>query len=265
MNNNRCLMGQVVVITGGSSGIGRAIALQAAAEGATVVLLARTLAKLETVRVAAQKRSHRPAFAFQLDVADPANIETVWQEILATVSHVDVLVNAAGFGVFKEALATPMSVAESMFRTNVLGMMYMTRLAGRQMISQGKGHILTIASMAGKIATPKSAVYAATKSAVIAYDNALRMELKPAGVQVTTINPGPVATNFFKTAKAEDYEQAIAAFALDPDKLAVRIVRAFNRPVREINAPAIMNVASIVYPMVPRVGDWLAGTIFNRK
>lgn len=262
---NNSLRGKVVVITGGSSGIGRAVALQAASAGATIVLLARNLTKLEEVRVAAQSRAHRPAFAFQLDVSDPVNIDAVWHQVLETVPRVDVLLNAAGFGVFTEALDTPMATTEKMFRTNVLGLIYMTRLAGRQMLAQGSGHIISIASMAGKIATPKSAVYAATKSAVIAYDNALRLELRPHGIEVTTVNPGPVATNFFKTAKAEDYEAKVAMFTLDPEKLAARIVGAFGRRVREINAPVIMNVAAIAYPMVPRVGDWLAGTIFNRK
>ena len=264
MTTNR-MRGQVVVITGGSSGIGKAIALNAASEGATIVLLARNLEKLEEVRIAAQAKAHRPAFAFQLDVSDPVNIDAVWAQIMETVPRVDVMVNGAGFGTFTEALSTPMAVTEKMFRTNVLGMIYMTRLAGRQMLTQGSGHIVNIASMAGKIATPKSAVYAATKSAVIAYSNALRLELRAHNINVTTVNPGPVATNFFKTAKAEDYEQAIAMFTLDPDKLAARIVAAFGRRVREINAPAVMNFAAIAYPIMPRVGDWLAGTSFNRK
>ncbi|WP_127848229.1 SDR family NAD(P)-dependent oxidoreductase [Lacticaseibacillus hulanensis] len=263
MTNN--LTGQVVVITGGSSGIGKAVALQAASAGATVVVTARNTDKLNDVRVAAQARSHRPAFAFKLDVSDPVNIDAAWADLMATVPRVDVLVNAAGFGDFELALDTPMHVTEKMFRTNVLGLIYMSRLAGRQMLRQGGGHIINIGSMAGKIATPKSAVYAATKSAVIAYSNALRLELRPSGINVTTVNPGPVATDFFKTAHALDYAQAVAVFTLNPEKLAARIVSAFGHPVREINAPMIMNLGALAYPLVPRVGDWLAGTIFNRK
>lgn len=263
--DNKRLDGQVVVITGGSSGIGKQIAYRAADAGATVILLARNRQKLETVRIGAQMRSHRPAFAFQLDVADPVAIDAVWRQVQETVPRIDVLVNAAGFGLFEPALDTPMATTEKMFRTNVLGLIYMTRLAGRLMVNQGTGHIVNIASMAGKIATPNSAVYAATKAAVLGYSNALRLELRRAGVQVTTVNPGPVATDFFKTAHAEDYARAIAAFTLDPTKLAARIVAAFGRNVREINAPAIMNFGALVYPIVPRIGDWLAGTIFNRK
>lgn len=79
------------------------------------------------------------------------------------------------------------------------------------------------------------------------------------------MNPGPVATDFFTHAHAQDYADAIAAFTLNADKLADRIVRAFHRPVREVNAPAIMQLGAVLYPLVPRMGDWLTATVFNRK
>ena len=256
---------KVVMITGGSSGIGKAVALQAAAAGATVVVAARNMAKLAQVRSEAARLSGTSAYAYVLDVSDPVAIESTCTQVIETLGRVDYLLNAAGFGAFEEALATDMRTTESMFRTNVLGSMYMCRIIGRDMVKNGGGHIINIGSMAGKIPTPKSAVYAATKAAVIAYSDALRMELRPAGVYVTSVNPGPVKTDFFKTAHAEDYEQKVDLFAINPDHLARQIVAAFGRPVREINAPFVMAVAAKVYPLFPHVGDYLAGTIFNRK
>lgn len=256
---------KVILITGGSSGIGRSVALQAAAAGATVIVAARNMAALAQVRSECARLSGQTAYAYALDVADPVAIESVCTQVIDTVGHVDYLLNAAGFGAFEEALETPMRTTEAMFRTNVLGSMYMCRIIGRHMVMRGEGHIINIASMAGKIPTPKSAVYAATKAAVIAYSDAMRMELRGAHVLVTTVNPGPVKTNFFKVADAVDYERRIDLVAIDPDKLAARILKTFGRPVREINAPAVMALAAKVYPLVPHVGDYLAGTIFNRK
>ncbi|WP_155285868.1 SDR family NAD(P)-dependent oxidoreductase [Lacticaseibacillus zhaodongensis] len=259
------LHGKVLVITGGSSGIGKTVALAAAKRGATVVLLARNRSKLAAVRAECARLSGQSAYAFTLDVSDPVAIDSVWDQIMGSVDHVDYLLNAAGFGIFETALDTPMHTAEAMLRTNVLGTMYMTRLAGRIMVEQGYGHIINIASMAGKISTPKSGVYSASKAAVIAYSNVLRMELRPAGVFVTTVNPGPVRTNFFNRAGAEEYEKSVDIFALDPQQVAKRILQALGRPVREINLPGIMAVAAKIYPLFPNISDYIIVNVFDRK
>lgn len=259
------LQQQIVVVTGGSSGLGKAIGLNAAKAGATVVFLARRQQELQQAQAEATALSGQPAYAYVLDVADPVAIEAVVQRIEREVGTVDILVNAAGFGRFDLALDMPMTTVEQLFRVNVLGVMYMTQLIGRQMATVHHGHIINIASMAGKMATPKSAIYAATKAAVIGYSNGLRLELKPLGVKVTTVNPGPIRTEFFERAQATDYEAAVDWITLDPDKLAKRIVNAMTRSVREINAPAIMQMGATLYTLMPHVGDFFAGGIFNRK
>ncbi|WP_461224110.1 SDR family NAD(P)-dependent oxidoreductase [Lacticaseibacillus suihuaensis] len=259
------LLNQIVVVTGGSSGLGRAIGLAAAKRGATVVFLARRRDRLVAAQAQATALSGQPAYAYVCDVADPVSIEAVVNRIAREVGPVDVLVNAAGFGHFEDALATDMGLVEHMMRVNVLGTMYMTQLIGRGMIERRRGHIVNIASMAGKMATPKSAVYSATKFAVVGYSNGLRLELRPFGVRVTTVCPGPIDTAFFDVAQANAYLAKVNWIVLDPDRLAARIVRAFNHPVREINAPAVMSLAANFYTLAPHVGDWLAGGLFNRK
>ncbi|WP_171025046.1 SDR family NAD(P)-dependent oxidoreductase [Lacticaseibacillus zeae] len=254
-----------VVISGGSAGLGKAIGLEAAKKGATVVFLARRRDKLRQAQAEASSLSGRPAFAFPVDVADPVAIEAVVERIHATVGSVDVLVNAAGFGHFENAFDTDMHLVERMFRVNVLGTMYLTKLLGRDMAVRGQGHIINVSSMAGKTATPKSAIYSATKFAVVGYSNGLRLELKPFGVNVTTVNPGPIATDFFKSAGALDYLASVSWLVLDPDKLARRIVATFNHPVREINTPWLMNLGADLYTLFPHIGDWLAGGLLNKK
>ncbi|KRL58433.1 SDR family NAD(P)-dependent oxidoreductase [Latilactobacillus fuchuensis] len=256
----------VIVITGGSSGLGKAIAYEAASQGAVIVVLARRQAELQIVRDQCQALSGQPAYAYQLDVSNPEMIEQVVGQIENDIGRVDVLVNAAGFGHFETALETPMATVEQMFRVNVLGLMYLTRALGSLMVDQGVGQIINIASMAGKMATQKSAIYSATKFAVIGYSNGLRLELKPLGVQVTTVNPGPIDTDFFKIAdQTGQYLETVDWIVLDPERLAKRIVRAIGHPKREINAPFLMSAAAQLYDLAPSVGDYLASTIFNQK
>lgn len=259
------LSDKVVVITGGSSGIGRACAFKAAQRGAIVVIAARNMTKLEAVRSQCQQISKRPAYAYYLDIGDPDSIETFCDQVQMQLRSIDVLINAAGFGNFENAVDTDPKIIERMIQVNLLGTIYITRLVARSMMGK-TGQIFMLGSIAGKIATAKSAIYSASKFAVVGYANGLRLELKPYDIQVTTVNPGPVNTNFFNIAdKTGQYLQNVGFITLDPDKLANRIINAVGFSVREINVPMIMNVAAHFYNVFPRVGDFLAGSLFNKK
>lgn len=121
---------------------------------------------------------------FKVDVSIPNQIERVVEKVESSIGPIDVLVNDAGFGLMKEALDFDMAIAERMFRVNVLGLMYMSKYVALHMAERRRGAIINIASIAGKIATPKASVYSATKFAVLGYSNALRLELKPLGISV---------------------------------------------------------------------------------
>ena len=135
------------------------------------------------------------------------------------------------------------------------------------MVARGHGHIINIISQAGKIATPKTAAYAASKHALLGYTNALRLELMGSGVIVTSVNPGPMQTAFFDHADpGGHYQKALGTFWLtEPEALAASICAAFHRPVREINRPRLMEAAARLYPLAPRLGDWLTRRFFSRK
>lgn len=262
------LLNQTVVVTGASSGIGKDVAINSAKLGANVILLARNEEKLlaaknECIRVGAESAHHE---YLSVDMSDPKQISDSVDKIYTLTDQVDILVNAAGFGDFSNYLDTEFSTVEKMFRVNVLGLMLMTRLVASKMIGQGKGHIINIGSIAGKITTPKSAAYSATKAAVIAFSDGLRLELKPFKIHVTTVNPGPVATNFFDVADhGGNYLDSVKYFVLDPNKLAWEIVNSFNTNKREINRPRYMGLAAVLYKLAPSVGDLLASTFGNRK
>ncbi|ESU75766.1 Short chain dehydrogenase [Enterococcus faecalis CBRD01] len=239
------LTNKVVVVTGGSAGLGEQICYEAAKQGAVVVVCARRINLIGKVREQCAVLSGREAFSYQLDIADPESVERVVEAISAEVGPIDVLVNNAGFGLFENFVEIDLAVARQMFDVNVLGMMTFTQKAAIKMIEAGQGHIINVASMAGKMATAKSTVYSATKFAVLGFSNALRLELKPLGVAVTTVNPGPIQTEFFdKADPTGTYLVAVDKIVLDPTKLAKEVVGSMGTSRREINRPFVMEAAA---------------------
>lgn len=260
------LQNKVVLITGASSGLGKQLCYDAAEAGAIVVACARRMQLIETVKENCMIISGQRAFAYQLDISDSEQVDQVLHQIQQEVGAIDILVNNAGFGLFENYLDTPFEEIRQMFEVNVLGLMYLTQRVAVTMIEQQSGHIFNVASIAGKLATPKSAVYSATKFAVMGFSNALRLELKPFNIHVTTVNPGPMETAFFDKADPNGgYLASVQPFVTSPEVLSKKMIRAMSRPKREINQPFIMDVAAKAYILFPHVGDFLAGGILNKK
>ncbi|KRN34262.1 SDR family NAD(P)-dependent oxidoreductase [Liquorilactobacillus mali] len=260
------LRNRIVVVTGASSGLGEQISYELAKKGAIVVACARRLDRLEEVTKECQKLSGKISVAKQLDVEDPSQIEKLVEDIEDELGPIDVLVNNAGFGLMENVLNFEMKVVEKMFRVNVLGLMYLSKYTALRMAKRKRGAIINVASVAGKIATPKSAVYSATKSAVLGYSNALRLELKPLGISVLTVNPGPIDTEFFKIAdKTGNYLSKVGFLVQKPDEIAQKIVGTIGTSKRELTVPFAFEIAHRLYDLFPRVGDYLAGDLFNKK
>lgn len=256
-----------ILITGASSGIGREIAIESAKRGASLILVGRNMKRLyETYELCATENSKDRHYYIVSDFAKDNAVEDLCDYLKALDEPIDILVNAAGYGEFVPYDQVSYQTMKQMFEVNTLSLMYLTQQMAIQMVKQGHGHIVNVASMAGKIATPKTTVYSATKFAVIGYSNALRLELRGTGVSVTTVNLGPVKTAFFDHADPSGkYLESIGSLALDPKRVALKIVKQFNHPKREINLPAIMEFGAVVYPLVPKIADYLTSTIFNRK
>ncbi|MDR6998643.1 SDR family oxidoreductase [Neobacillus niacini] len=260
------LKGKNIVITGASGGIGAEIAKLSAASGANLVLLARSIEKLEKLQSELQQKHHVKVVIFQLDVSDTDQVQEVFRRIFAEIGSVDILVNNAGFGVFREAHAATMDEIKGMFEVNVVGLMACTSMVLPKMRERRFGHIINIASQAGKIATPKSSVYSATKHAVLGYTNSLRMELDDYNIQVTSVNPGPIATNFFNIADEKGtYVKNVQRFMLKPEYVAEKVVNSMLTKTREINLPRWMNMGSVVYVLFPGLFERIGKKAFNQK
>lgn len=260
------LHGKVVLITGASGGLGEQIAHKAAAHGATVVVAARRQERLKAVRDRCAQLSGQPAYAYALDASKKEEIDAVVDKVIRDVGTIDVLVNCAGFGLFAPAIEMDWEITAEMFQVNVFGTMHLSQRVAKHMLTRGGGQIINIASQAGKMATPKSAVYASTKFAVLGYSNALRLELQPHGVQVTAVNTGPIRTDFFQEADPSgEYLDKLGRWVLEPDYVARKVVDSMLTSKREINLPWMMEVGARLYVLFPRLGDYLARTIFARK
>ncbi|TGA98195.1 SDR family oxidoreductase [Sporolactobacillus shoreae] len=255
----------IIVITGASSGLGRETALLFSEKGALTILLARNREKLDGLKKEIEKSNGR-SDCFCLDVGDTDQVASVFGKIIAKYQRIDVLINCAGFGKFEYVVSSKTDDIKNMFEVNVIGLIACTQAVLPQMISRGHGQIVNIASIAGKIATPKSAVYSASKNAVIGFSNGLRLEMEQNGVFVTVINPGPIRTPFFKVADPDGvYTANIGRFMLDARYVAERILEAVIRKKREINLPWYMGVGAWLYQLWPWAVEKISGRWFTLK
>ncbi|AJD91369.1 hypothetical protein JMA_20520 [Jeotgalibacillus malaysiensis] len=256
--------GKKVWITGASGGLGRAIAEEAARFGADLILTARDERKLIQTGERCRQFGAGSVLIRPFDLNQTDQVPVFAQELIDEVRGVDVLVNNAGFGLFERLEDTPDEKISSMINVNVISLMLLSKAVLPSM--KGGGHVVNIASQAGKLATPKSSIYSAAKHAVLGFSNSLRMEVAKDGIFVTTINPGPIETDFFETADSSGrYADSVKKFMLSPRVVAGKTVEVFFTDKREINLPGWMNAASKAYSLAPGMVERLGKKGFNQK
>lgn len=185
------LNGSTALVTGGSSGIGFAIAKALADAGVRVAITGRDEDKL--ARAAATIGGH----AIRADVSLEADVHRTMADVVAAFGHLDILVNNAGVGVFKALVAQDLESFERIFATNVTGPMLMGREAAKHFITRKRGNIVNIASTAGTRGAPNGTAYYASKFALRGMTECWRGELRPHNIRVFLINPSEVLTPFF--------------------------------------------------------------------
>jgi NAD(P)-dependent dehydrogenase (short-subunit alcohol dehydrogenase family) len=193
------LPGQVVIVTGASSGIGEATARRLVRGGAKVVVAARRQDRLDTL-VRELDPMGASILAVAGDVTSDADRRKLVDVTLAKFGRVDALVNNAGYGTRGPVEVVPVELIRRNYETNLFSLIALTQLVLPGMRARGSGSIVNIGSVAGKIARPLSSIYDSTKHALEAITDGLRGELKPFGVHVSLIRPGYIATEFIEAA-----------------------------------------------------------------
>ena len=187
------LMGKVALVTGGGTGIGKAIALEFAKEGAKVAIAGRRLDKLQEVAEAIKKNGGE-AIAITGDVSKPSDVDRIVKTAVDTFKRLDILVNGAGV-LYSATLAQhTQKIWDETIDINLKGSFLCTQRAVPEMLKQGKGKIINISSIAGQIGFPNSVAYCASKGGIMGMTKALAMELAPLKINVNDLAPGDTET-----------------------------------------------------------------------
>lgn len=188
----RSIQNQVALVTGAGRGIGRAIAIELGRLGAKVVLTARSRTELEeTAAATGPNASVMPA-----NVRRKEELQAVFEQAASAVGPVDILVNAAGVGIFGPLAGFKDEDFETLIETNLRGIFLTCRLVLPSMIERKQGHIVNIASIAGKVGSANRAVYCASKFGVVGFTESLAEELRQYGIRASVVCPGSTDTRF---------------------------------------------------------------------
>ena len=202
-------MNKTILITGASSGIGEGCARKFASQGARIILNSRSTEKLESLAQDLKEKYNADCYVMPFDVCDRDSAAAALKALPEEWQSIDVLINNAGLaiGVDKEHEGNP-DEWDVMIDTNIKALLSMTRLVVPGMVERGRGHIINIGSIAGDAAYPGGSVYCATKAAVKALSDGLRIDLVDTPLRVTNIKPGLVETNFSVVRFRGDKERA---------------------------------------------------------
>lgn len=221
------LKDKIVLLTGASEGIGRATALALAAEGVTVVLTARSDAKLRDVAAEVEAKGGK-ALVLPGDLGNEAEREQLVQATLSAVGRVDVLINNAGVGMENLVGTIPLDDARQLFEVNFFAPLDLIQRFLPAMRKRNAGQIVNISSIVGHRATPNQAIYCASKYALNGLSDALRTELVGTNILVTDIYPGVTATNF-PVNQLHSTRTGARRRATSPERVATVIVDAIQK------------------------------------
>ena len=231
MSNN--IEGKVVVITGASSGLGEATARLLSAEGATVVLGARRVERLQKL-VGELTAKGGKALALATDVTDHNQVKNLVDAAVQKFGRIDVMINNAGVMPHSPLERLKIDDWNRTIDVNIKGVLYGIAAALPHMKQQKAGHIINVSSVAGHKVTPNGAVYCATKHAVRALSEGLRVEVKPYNIRTTIISPGAVATELPDSITEPDIDAGVSKFyqetAIPADSFARAVAFAMSQP-----------------------------------
>jgi NAD(P)-dependent dehydrogenase (short-subunit alcohol dehydrogenase family) len=254
---------KVVLVTGGSSGLGRVIADEFAAAGAKVVVAAL---EADAVRSAAEemRAAGRDVLGVHTDVTRQEQVDALFEQALDRFGRLDVLVNNAGRSIRGRAIDTTPEQFRELMELNLIALVRCTRSAVPHLLRQ-RGHVVNIGSLAAKVASRWLGAYPTTKFAAAAYSQQLRLELGPQGLHVLLVCPGPIRRDDERLYPLEGLEELPESArrpgagaklrAIDPAKIARAILRACQRRKPELVVPAKARLLFAVSQLFPSLGD----------
>jgi short-subunit dehydrogenase len=251
------IAGRTAIITGASSGIGQAVAAEFAGRGANVVLAARSRGKLDGLASELVQLPGR-ALVVPTDVTESLDVEALVRRAAEEFGSVDILINNAGVGLFAPIADGNVENARYLFEVNFWGALHCIQTATPYMLEQGTGHIVNVSSVAGHISPPYMGMYAATKHALAAVSDALRIELGGTGVGVSTIFPGLTDTSFTENMLQEVEAPQIPPIArfVSADVVARRIFQAVRWGLRDVYVSPEDVAGVVMDATMPLVMDW---------
>lgn len=255
-------MKKVIIVTGASSGIGKATALQLIQEGHTVYGLARRVENMQDLIKAGGN-------AMSMDVTQHDQVKAVIAEIIKRENRIDVLVNNAGFAIWGAVEDVSYEDAKRQFEVNIFGLAEVTKAVLPRMRNQKSGTIINISSIGGKIYTPLGAWYHATKHALEGWSDCLRMEVNDLGINVVIVEPGAIRTEFGEVLN-DNFSKSIDGHYAELGTVIDKVMKSVNDPSQSSPPSVIADVISkAIAASRPKTryaaGKMAAQTLFFRK
>jgi len=239
------ISGKVAIVTGASSGIGRAVAFELAGRGATVASVARRENELAAT-VEQCRRSTPASFDLVEDLSSREACERTVSTVLDRCGRVDIVVNNAGISIRKPAVETTVEDVERVMRINFFAPVYLTLAALPGMLERRAGSVVNITSVAGYLPNPKESAYGASKAALSMWSHGLAVDLHGTGVHIGVVSPGPIATEIWDK---DEYAASYTGKLYPPEVVAVAVARSIEQGHVQRTAPRKFGIPQMLYPI----------------
>ena len=253
---------KIVLITGASSGIGEAAAIEFAKNGSSVILVGRRKEKLIEVEKKLSK-NHVSTLVCACDVSNKSQVKEMCKIVLEKFDRIDILVNNAGFAIYGKVSDLDIDEIESQMATNYFGMVYCIKNFLPKMLEQNSGHIVNVASVAASFGLPGLASYSASKFAMLGFSEGLQHELNGTNVRVTVVSPIMVRTNFFDHSSFVSMPK-FSPTSLSAETVAKAVLKASNSSRLEIIVPSVVRGAIWTKQTFPYFINPIIGSTFRK-
>jgi short-subunit dehydrogenase len=256
------LAGKVIIITGASAGIGKSLALLLAPLGVRLVLGARRLDRLE--EIAKQTRTAgSETVVLACDVSRRADVDALAAAAVEKFGRIDIMVANAGYGILASIDDTTDAQFDDIVNTNIKGTFWSMQAASRQMRTQTpdpatgrRGHIIAVSSAAGRRSLPLFGIYSMTKAAQLSLCEAMRLELKPQGIYVSSVHPISTTTEFFDVASSKSQTKARGlGTTQSAETVCKKMIRLMKHPKPELWPHGLTRIGIVLAILMPRLAD----------